>query len=86
MEAVDPVGAEPGARRYSDLRLTVVGISEKFLSQNLRELEFDGVVNREACRDTHPRVEYSLTPFGASLLRSLGPLCDWGSEHMTRIG
>ncbi len=75
-----------GPRRFGELRRLVLGISEKMLIQQLRELEADGIVNREDFREVPPKVEYSLTPFGGTLLQALGPLCAWGTEHMNRIG
>lgn len=75
-----------GPRRFGELRRLVVGISEKMLIQQLRELEMDGIVLRKDFQEVPPKVEYSLTNFGVTLLRALGPLCEWGSEHMTRIG
>ncbi len=74
-----------GTRRFGELRRAVTGISEKILIQQLRELGADGVVAREDFREIPPRVEYSLTPFGVSLSEALGPLCEWGREHMSRI-
>ena len=74
-----------GPRRFGELRRLVGGISEKMLIQQLREMERDGIVDRNDFREVPPRVEYSLTPFGVSLTVALGPLCDWGSEHMARI-
>ena len=74
-----------GTRRFGELRRLVMGISEKMLIQNLREMEGDGIVKRNDFREVPPRVEYSLTPFGISLTLALKPLCDWGSRHMKRI-
>src|SRR3954454_3728784 len=74
-----------GPRRFGELRRLVVGISEKMLIQQLRELEADGIVAREDFREIPPRVEYSLTPFGVSLLEAFRPLCEWGTTHMARI-
>jgi DNA-binding HxlR family transcriptional regulator len=73
-------------RRFGELRRLVEGISEKMLIQQLREMEADGIVAREDFREIPPRVEYSLTEFGVSLAEALRPLCEWGREHMTRIG
>lgn len=78
-------GLSSGPRRFSELRRVVVGISEKILIQQLRDLETDGVVSRKDYHEVPPRVEYALTAFGESLIRALGPLCEWGSEHMSRI-
>jgi DNA-binding HxlR family transcriptional regulator len=75
--------AEP--HRFGELRRRLDGISEKMLIQQLRELEADGIAHREVYRQVPPRVEYSLTEFGASLNRALESLGDWGHTHMDRI-
>jgi DNA-binding HxlR family transcriptional regulator len=75
--------AEP--RRFGELKRLVPGISEKMLIQALRELEADGVVHREVFHEVPPRVEYSMTEFGATLNAALEPLCCWGEQHMERI-
>jgi DNA-binding HxlR family transcriptional regulator len=74
------------SRRFSQLRREVVGISEKVLIQQLREMESDGIVKRKAFNEIPPRVEYSLTAFGLSLKEALNPLLEWGQLHMKRIG
>ena len=74
-----------GARRFGALRRGVIGISEKMLIQQLRELEADGLVHREAYHEIPPRVEYSLTELGASLNDVLLPLCEWGEHHLDHI-
>lgn len=74
-----------GARRFGALRRGVEGISEKMLIQQLRELEADGLVHREAYHEIPPRVEYSLTELGSSLNAALLPLCDWGERHLDAI-
>jgi DNA-binding HxlR family transcriptional regulator len=74
------------ARRFGELRRTVPGISEKMLIQNLKGMECDGIVTRQDFREIPPRVEYALTPFGVSLSAALTPLCQWGEQHMARIG
>lgn len=71
--------------RFGELRRRVQGISEKMLIQALREMEADGVVHRQAFHEIPPRVEYSVTEFGASLNAVLEPLCKWGEQHMERI-
>jgi DNA-binding HxlR family transcriptional regulator len=76
----------PGPRRFGELRRLVTGISEKMLIQQLREMAADGIVARKDFHEIPPRVEYSLTPLGVSLGDALRPLCDWGREHMERIG
>src|ERR1700678_3873456 len=74
-----------GPRRFGELRRLVVGISEKMLIQQLREMEADRIVARKDFQEVPPRVEYSLTEFGVSLAEALRPLCEWGGEHMARI-
>ena len=73
-------------KRFGELKRTMLGISEKVLISQLREMAADGIVNREVFQETTPRVEYSLTPFGKSLNEALNPLLNWGEKHMERIG
>jgi DNA-binding HxlR family transcriptional regulator len=56
------------------------------LTQQLRELEADGIVERKVYPTIPPKVEYSLTEYGQSLKRALQAICDWGANHMERIG
>ena len=72
-------------RRFGELKRRVSGISEKMLIQSLRALETDGVIHREVFHEIPPRVEYSVTEFGAMLNAALEPLCSWGEQHMERI-
>jgi DNA-binding HxlR family transcriptional regulator len=72
--------------RFAELRRQIPGITEKMLTQQLRELEADGIVARRVYPTVPPRVEYSLTEYGLSLKRALRAICDWGHKHMERIG
>ena len=72
--------------RFAELRRQIPGITEKMLTQQLRELEADGVVVRRVYATVPPKVEYSLTDYGRSLKRALRAICDWGHGHMARIG
>lgn len=72
-------------RRFGELKRLVPGISEKMLIQALRELETDGVVHREVFHEVPPRVGYSVTEFGATLIAALESLCIWGEQHRERI-
>ncbi len=63
----------------------MTGITEKMLIQQLRQMQADGLVRREAFHEIPPRVEYSLTELGHSLNAALGPLGDWGEAHMAHI-
>jgi DNA-binding HxlR family transcriptional regulator len=71
--------------RFGELKRRVAGISEKMLIQQLREMEADGIVRREVFREVPPKVEYSVTKFGASLNEAVTPLAEWGKEHTKRI-
>jgi DNA-binding HxlR family transcriptional regulator len=74
-----------GPRRFGEVRKLVVGISEKMLIQNLKEMELDGIVSRMDFHEVPPRVEYTLTEFGVELAEVLRPLCEWGSKHLNLI-
>ncbi len=71
--------------RFGELRRAVPGISERMLILQLREMEASGLVHREVYHQVPPKVEYSLTDFGRSLNNALGPLGEWGEQHMERI-
>lgn len=72
-------------KRYGELKRCVRGVSHKMLIQQLKELESDGIVARKDYQEVPPRVEYSLTPFGASLTETLKPLCEWGTQNKNEI-
>ncbi|MGW2226569.1 winged helix-turn-helix transcriptional regulator [Streptomyces formicae] len=71
--------------RFGELRRQIIGVSEKVLIQQLRELESDGIVHREVYREVPPKVEYSLTALGDSLNTALVPLGLWGDAHMHQV-
>ncbi|WP_250008043.1 helix-turn-helix domain-containing protein [Actinoplanes sp. M2I2] len=75
-----------GVRRFAELRRGLPGVSEKMLTQHVRELEEDGLVRREVYPEVPPRVEYSLTDDGTSLNASLASLGLWGTERIRRTG
>jgi len=77
---------QQGTYRFAELRRMIPGITEKVLTQQLRELEADGIVARQAYPTVPPKVEYSLTEYGGSLKLALEAICDWGRGHMQRIG
>jgi len=70
-----------GPARYGELAGRVAGISPKMLAQTLKALERDGLVTREAFNTVPPRVEYALTPSGASLQPVLLAVSSWAREH-----
>ena len=74
-----------GTRRYSELQREIEGVSQKMLTQTLRRLEGDGLVARKVHPVVPPRVEYSLTPLGQTLIKPLKELCDWAEEHFHEV-
>ena len=70
-----------GVKRFSELQRAVVGITQKMLTQQLREMERDGLVHREVYPEVPPKVEYSLTPLGRTLEPVVGAMCDWGIKY-----
>ncbi len=73
-----------GVQRYSDLQRCLPAITPKMLTQQLRELERDGVVHREVYRQVPPKVEYSLTPLGESLRPVISAITEWGERFAQR--
>jgi DNA-binding HxlR family transcriptional regulator len=71
-----------GPRRHGDLRRTVDGISQKMLTQTLRKMEAEGLIEREVRDRVPPHVEYSLTPLGRTLETPLVAICEWAMEHL----
>lgn len=74
-----------GEKRFGELKRGLPGVSEKVLTQQLREMEADDLVHRRTYAEVVPRVEYSLTELGRSLNEALEPLGQWGSRNRTRI-
>lgn len=76
---------ESGPRRPGELRRQLPGLSEKVLTQSLREMETDGLVHRQVY-DTLPlKTEYSLTEFGGELAAALAPVSDWGHRRLEKL-
>ncbi len=70
-------------RRYGELKRSISGITHKMLSAQLKDLESFGIVQRKEYPQIPPKVEYSLTETGASLLPILGMMYNWGKSHMS---
>ncbi|MDB5106853.1 MAG: HxlR family transcriptional regulator [Fibrobacteres bacterium] len=77
---------EGGVKRFGELQRLVSGISQKMLTQELRDLEESGLVSRKVYPVVPPKVEYSLTETGWSLKPVLEQLCDWGTEYRKTRG
>ena len=67
-----------GEKRFSELFRALEGITQKMLTQQLREMEQDGIVHRQVYAQIPPKVEYSLTPLGESLRPVVDAMCTWG--------
>lgn len=67
-----------GTIRFGELKRKIPPVTQKMLTQQLRELEADGIIFREVYPEVPPKVEYSLTPRGESLIPILQSLYDWG--------
>jgi DNA-binding HxlR family transcriptional regulator len=74
-----------GPQRFSTIRSAVQGITPKVLTQTLRTLERDGLVSRKIYAEVPPRVEYTLTPLGRTLLQPLDAVRIWAEEHAAKI-
>lgn len=67
--------------RFSQLQRRLNKITQKMLTQQLRELEQDGMINRKVYPEVPPRVEYSLTEMGESVVPILKMMCQWGKDY-----
>ncbi|WP_437124719.1 winged helix-turn-helix transcriptional regulator [Brevibacillus laterosporus] len=73
-----------GKKRTSELKRIMPGITQKMLTQQLRELEQDGIINRISYNQVPPKVEYELSEYGWSLKPILDSLCVWGEKHLIK--
>lgn len=74
-----------GTKRYNELRRKIGGVSQKMLTETLRRLERDGLVARKVYPVVPPKVEYSLTPLGQTLVEPLKALCKWAEAHLSEL-
>ncbi len=70
-----------GTMRFGELKKSLGTISQKVLTQNLRDMENDGLVHREVYAEIPPRVEYSLTPLGKSFAPVRDAMMQWGMDY-----
>lgn len=68
--------------RFNELERAITGITHKMLTQQLRELERDGLINRNVYEEIPPKVEYSLTDLGVSLIPILNVMCSWAEDKL----
>lgn len=76
---------QDGPRRFSELRRSIDGISQRMLTLTLRGLERDGLVTRTVTPTTPPRVDYALTELGRTLLKPITALAKWSEENRAAI-
>lgn len=74
-----------GTKRYATLQREIGGISQKMLTQTLRSLERDGLVQRTVHPVVPPKVEYTLTRLGRTLIEPLQGLCRWSEKHLAEL-
>lgn len=74
-----------GTLRFTELKRAIGDISQRMLSQTLRSLERDGYLSRQAYPTVPPKVEYTLTALGLSLLEKLEPLFGWADENYAKV-
>lgn len=72
-------------QRFSQLMKGVPGISQKVLTDNLRSMESDGIIDRRVFAEVPPRVEYSLSPLGNSLRPIMDAMADWGNDYKKNL-
>jgi DNA-binding HxlR family transcriptional regulator len=71
--------------RFSELSAVLIGISRRVLTQQLRQLEQDGLIHREVFAQVPPKVEYSMTEVGRTLLPVAEAMCNWGENYGRKI-
>ena len=74
-----------GVNRFGAMQRAIPNVTKQMLTQQLRELEADGALHREVFAEVPPRVEYSLTPKGQSLLPVIQSMRDWGEANTDKI-
>jgi DNA-binding HxlR family transcriptional regulator len=74
-----------GPRRHGELLRTIEGISQKMLTQTLRSMEQDGLVERRVIAQIPPHVEYTLSPLGRTLEDPLTAICRWAMDHLPDV-
>ena len=74
-----------GTKRFSELRKNLTGISQRVLTENLRNLENDGLIDREVFAEVPPRVEYSLNKTGFCLPPIIFTMAEWGTKYNKKL-
>ncbi len=76
---------QDGTKRFTELRRLMPGVTQKMLTQQLRQLEKDGLISRKVFPQVPPKVEYTLTTNGRELCDLLQTLAEWATLHMPTL-
>ena len=75
----------PGTKRFNEIHHSIDGVSQKVLTQKLREMESDGLLERKVYAEVPPKVEYSLTELGMTLKPILDSMERWGNDYKAAV-
>ena len=75
-----------GDKRFKDLMELLETVSSRMLAKQLQELERDGIISRKVFAEVPPRVEYTLTPYGKTLIPVITMICEWGEARLEMTG
>lgn len=76
---------QEGTKRFNELNRSLLGITHKMLTNQLRELEEEDIITRKVYAQVPPKVEYSMTEYGKSLAPILVAMHDWGTAHVWSV-
>ncbi|KFN02709.1 transcriptional regulator [Bacillus clarus] len=73
-----------GKKRTNEIKREIPNITQKVLTQQLRQLESDGIIHRTVYQEVPPKVEYTISEYGKSLMQIMDELCEWGKDHQMK--